>query len=326
MNRKALAVICTSWLCLLVMAPVYAADDYPNRPITLIVPFPPGGGNDALARIVAEKMSSFLDKPIVVENRVGGAGTLGTRFVAKSPPDGYTLLLGFTGSIAINPTLIPGAGIDPVKDYQPVGRIGSLPLILVVYSGSKFKTLSELVEYAKRNPGKVNYASSGTGTTIHLASEMLAREAGIELTHIPYRGTGPAITDVLGGQVDMFMSTVGAASQNIKAGTLRALAAISAARLDGFPDVPTIAEAGYPRVSGMSLYGILAPAGTSKLVVERLNRALNKALILEDVKSRLAGDAVLPLPGDPDDYRRDLEADADTWGAMVRTLGLKVEE
>jgi tripartite-type tricarboxylate transporter receptor subunit TctC len=320
---KAFAIICASWLS--VSAPAYAVDPYPTKPITLLVPFPPGGGNDALARVVAEKMSHSLGKPVVIDNRVGGAGTIGTRFVAKSAPDGYMILLGFTGSIAINPTLMASAGIDPVKDFEPIGRISSLPIILVVNSASRFKTLGELIDYAKQNPGKLNYASSGNGTTIHIASEMLASDAGVQITHVPYRGTGLAATDLLGGHVDMFMSTIGVASGSIKSGLLRALAVANPKRLADFPDVPTLAEAGYPKVNGLSLYGLVAPAGTPRPIIDRLNKALNDALALDDVRGKLAQDAGLPEPGTPDEYGREVKADAISWGDMVRKLGLRIE-
>jgi tripartite-type tricarboxylate transporter receptor subunit TctC len=320
---KAFTVVCVLWLY--VAAPAYAAEDYPTRPIMLIVPFPPGGGNDTLARVVGEKMSDSLGQRVIIENRVGGAGTIGTRFVAKSPPNGYTILLGFTGTLAINPTLFTNAGINPLKDFEPIGRISSLPLILVVNSASKYKTLGELIEYAKQNPGKLNYASSGNGTTIHLASEMLASRAGIQLTHVPYRGTALAATDLLGGHVDMFISTVGVASGNIKTGALRALAVVNPTRLEMFPEVPTMTELGYAGYSAMSLYGLVAPAGTPRPIIARLNKALNDALALDDVRNNLAQEAGLPLPGTPEEYGQELKADAESWGAIVKKLGLKVE-
>ncbi len=320
---KAFAIVCASWFY--VAGPAYAAEDYPTRPIILLVPFPPGGGNDALARVVGEKMSHSLGQSVIIDNRVGGAGTIGTRFVAKSPPNGYTILLGFTGSLAINPTLFANAGIDPLKDFEPIGRITALPLVLVVNSTSKFKTLGELIEYAKKNPGKLNYASSGNGTTIHLASEMLVSRAGIQLTHIPYRGTALAATDLLGGHVDMFISTVGVASGSIKTGKLRALAVVNPTRLEIFPEVPTMTELGFPGYSAMSLYGLVAPAGTPRPIIDRLNKALNDALALDDVRSNLAQDAGLPLPSTPEEYGQELKADAESWGAMVKKLDLKVE-
>jgi tripartite-type tricarboxylate transporter receptor subunit TctC len=308
------------------VAPVAApAQDYPTRPIVLVSPFPPGGSVSLVARIVAERMSETLGQSIVVENRGGAGGTIGARYVTKSAPDGYTLLLGYTGTLAIGPTLYTTAGFEPRKDFAAVGRIGSAPTMLVVHPSLPVHSVAELIAYARTNPGKVNFGSAGIGTVGHLAGELLATMAGVKLTHVPYKGTGPALTDLLGGHIPMMFTPIPTAHGQAEAGLLRALAVSSAQRSKLLPDLPTVAESGLPGYEAALRYGLVAPAGTPRPIVERLNKELRQALTAEDVRQRLATDGAEVLPSSPEEYAADIDREETTWSKVVNTLGLKGE-
>ena len=308
----------------LVLASPGAAQDYPSRPITLVVPFPAGGGNDALARVVAEKMSKPLGQQVVVENRAGAGGTIGTRAVAKAVPDGYTILLSYTGTLAINPSLYPNAGYDPRKDFAPIGLIAYLPSVLVVHPNLPVRSTSELIAYARSNRGKINYAFVPS-TVGHITTELFARSAGIELTSIPYKGNGNALGDLLGGHVSMMFISMLPIIGNVRAGTLRALAVTSAERSALLPEVPPISESGLPGFSAITHYGLAAPAGTPRPIVERLNKELQAALGLDDVRVKLAADGAVPLPGSPEAYASVIDTEEKIWGSTVKSLNLKVE-
>jgi tripartite-type tricarboxylate transporter receptor subunit TctC len=297
---------------------------YPTRPIMLVVPFPAGGGNDALARLVAERMSKTLGQQIVVENRGGAGGTIATRAIAKSLPDGYTLLLAYTGTFAINPTLYPHAGYDPRKDFAPIGSIGTLTSVLVTHPSVPAKTPTELIAYAKVNPGKVNYAYV-PGTVGQISTEMFAKAAGIKLTNIPYKGNGNAITDLLGGHVSMMFISILPAIGNIQAGKLNALAVASPSRAAVLPDVPTISEAALPGFSAVITYGLVAPAGTPRAIVERLNTELRSALADEELQKRIAAEGGQVLSGTVEDYVAAIDREEKLWGSLVKSLDLKVE-
>src|SRR5712672_3654670 len=272
------------------LATVATAQNYPTRPITLIVPFPPGGSTTIVARIVTDRMAAAIGQQFVVDNRGGAGGTLGTRQVAKSAPDGYTIALGYTGTLAIGPSLFPNVGYDVRADFAPIGRIGVAPSALVVHPSVPVHSVAELIAYAKANPGKVNYGSAGIGTVSHVCGEYFANVAGIKLTHIPYKGTGPAIIDLLGGHIPMAFAPVPATHENTQGGKLRMLAVTSAVRSTLLPDVPTIAEAALPGFEAVLRYSVVAPPGTPRPVIEKLNAALNAALASEDVRARLAID------------------------------------
>jgi tripartite-type tricarboxylate transporter receptor subunit TctC len=306
-------------------APVAAsAQDYPTRPIVLVSPFPPGGSVSLVARIVAEKMSETLGQSIVVENRGGAGGTIGARYVAKSSPDGYTLLLGYTGTLAIGPTLYANAGFEPRKDFAAVGRIGSAPTMLVVHPSLPVHSVTELIAYARANPG-MNFGSAGIGTVGHLAGELLATKADVKLTHDPYKGTGPALTDLLGGHIPMMFTPIPTAHGQAESGLLRALAVSSAQRSKLLPDLPTVAESGLPGYEAALRYGLVAPAGTPRAVVERLNKELRVALAADDVRQRLATDGAEVLPSTPEEYAADIDREETTWSKVVSKLGLKGE-
>lgn len=301
------------------------ADDYPTRPITLIVPFPPGGSTTVMARNVADKMSAALGQPVVVENRGGAGGTIGTRSVAKAAPDGYTILLSYTATMAIAPSINVNAGYDPRKDFVPIGMIGFAPNVLVVHPSLPVRSIAELIAYAKAAPAPVQYGSPGVGTVNHLAGEYLASETGVKLQHVPYKGNGPAMGDLLGGHIPMMFVPIPVALGNVKAGTLRGLAITTAKRSGLLPDLPTLAESGVPGFDVALRYGLMAPTGTPPAVIARLNRELNAALATEDVKQRLATEGAEALPGTPEAYAADVDADEKRWSGLVKKLGIKVE-
>jgi tripartite-type tricarboxylate transporter receptor subunit TctC len=301
-----------------------AAQVYPSRPVTLVIPFPPGGGNDALGRMVADKMSRSIGQQIVVDNRGGAGGIIATRAVARSAPDGHTILLAYTGTLAINPSLYANPGYDPRKDLAPIGLIAGLSSVLVVHPSLPVRSVAELIGFAKAQPGKIDYAFV-PGTVGHITTELFADTAGIKITRIPYKGNGPAMTDLIGGHVTMMFLSILPVLEHVRAGALRALAVTSATRSDLLPDVPTIAQSGVPGFSAAIHYGLLAPAGTPRDIVDRLNAALVAALSADDVRARLAGEGAVPLPGTPEDYAADIDSEETTWGALVRKLNLKVE-
>jgi tripartite-type tricarboxylate transporter receptor subunit TctC len=301
------------------------AQDFPTRPITLVIPFAPGGSTTIVGRGVAEKMSALLGEKIIVDNRPGAGGTVGTRAVAKSEPDGYTLLLGYTGTLAIGPSLYKKAGYDPRKDFAPVGMIGNAPNSLVVNPSFPAKTLVELIAHAKANPGKVNFGSAGAGTASHITGEYFARSAGITLVHIPYKGTGPVLTDLLGGHIPMAFAPIPASHSNVAAGKLRALAVTSTTRSGLLPDVPTIAESGIPGFDASLYYGLAAPAGTPRPIIDKLNKALRDALASDEVKRQLGNDGTEITPGSPEDYAALIDKDEKKWAQLVKASGVEPE-
>jgi len=301
-----------------------AAQDYPSRPITLVIPYPPGGGNDVMGRSVAEKMSKTLGQTIVVENRAGAGGSIATRQVARAAPDGYTLVLGGTGTLAVNPTLYDNVGYDPRKDFAPVGLIGTGQLILVVNPNVPVKTIPELIALAKKETGKLSYASSGIGSGIHLGAVLFEQMAGVKLTHVPYRGTTPALTDLIGGHVQMFFSSLPPAVAIAKEGKVRPIAVTGAARSAVFPDLPTVAET-LPGYEAVLHYGIIAPAGTPDAIIRKLSVALREAVASPDTKMRMAADGTEPLPSTPEEYAADIDKEEKKWSAIVRASGAKAQ-
>jgi tripartite-type tricarboxylate transporter receptor subunit TctC len=319
-NRLALAAV-------LVLAPISAGmtQDYPSHPITLVVPYAAGGGNDVMARIVAEKMSKSLGQQIVIENKGGAGGSIATRHVAKAAPDGYTLGLGGTGTLAINPTLYPNVGYDPRKDFVAVGLIATSALVVLVHPSVEATSIGELIALAKREPGKLNYASAGSGSGIHLGSELLAHMAGITLTHIPYKGSSPALADLLGGHVSIYLSSLPAAVGLVKDGKVRALAVTGPKRSPIFPDLPTVAEAALPGYEAVLHYGIVAPAGTPQPVIDKLAAAMKAALAEPDVRERIAADGAEVMAMTPAEYAADIDREETKWSAIVKLSGAKVQ-
>jgi tripartite-type tricarboxylate transporter receptor subunit TctC len=301
------------------------AADYPARPITLVVPYAAGGGNDVIARIVAEKMGTSLGQTVIIENRGGAGGTIATRQVAKSEPDGYTLLIA-TSSLAINPSLYPNAGYDPRKDFAPIGLIASSNNVVLVNPAVPVRSITELIALAKQQDGTLTFASTGTGSSVHLAAELFAGMAGLRLNHVPYKGSGPALNDLIGGHVALMFSTMASAAGLVRDGSkVRALAVTGAARSALFPDLPTVAEAGLPGYEAVLHYGLVAPAGTPRSVVEKLNAALNAALSDDEVKKRLGVEGAEALPVSPDEYAADIAGEETKWSEIIRRAGVKGE-
>jgi tripartite-type tricarboxylate transporter receptor subunit TctC len=313
-----------SVVAILLPAPA-AAQDYPSRPITLIVPYSAGGGNDLMARTAAEKMSKTLGQQIVIENRGGAGGSIATRQIAKSVPDGYTLGLGGTGTLAINPTLYGNVGYDPRKDFAPVGLIATSALVVCVHPSLPVRSIPDLIALAKKSPGTLTYASAGTGSGIHLGSEYFAASAGIKLTHVPYKGSSPALTDLIGGHVAIYFSSLPPAVALVKEGKVRALAVTSAKRSPIFPDLPTVAEAALPGYEAVLHYGIVAPAGTPRPIIDKLGAALRAAVTSDELRSRLADDGAEPLASTPEEYAADIDREETKWSAIVKTSGAKVD-
>ena len=305
-------------------APV-AAQPYPSRPITLVVPFPPGGSATIIARIIADKMSEGLGQQIVIDNRGGAGGSIAARQVAKSAPDGATLLLAFTGTLAVSPLIFANVGYDPRKDFAGIGLIGMAPSVLAVHPSVPARSVADLIGIAKAEPGKIQYGSPGIGTTNHLAGELLAAMTGIKITHIPYKGTGPAITDLLGGHIAMMFAPIPAAHGNVSAGALRALGVTSLKRSSLWPDIPTVAETGLPGFEVVQRSTLLAPAGTPRPIIERLNKELNAVLATDEVRRRLAVEGGEPVPGAPEEYAADIDREEMRWSKLVTTIGLKGE-
>jgi tripartite-type tricarboxylate transporter receptor subunit TctC len=301
------------------------AQDYPARNITLVVPFPPGGGNDAMARIMADQLSTALGKTVVVENRGGGGGLIGTRHALKSPPDGYTLMLGHTGSIGINPTLYANAGFDPVKDFTAVGLIAKMPLALLVHPSITSKNVGELIALAKQSPGKIQLGSSSRGTGSHMCAEMFMHEAGIKMNLIPYKGTGQLLGDLIGGHVQVSFGVIPPAFGNIKAGKLRALALTGPKRSALLPGVPTVAESGLPGFDVVLNYGLLAPAGTPKPIVDKINQAMRTAIANEAVQKRISTDGAEAIASTPAEYAAIVQQDFTRWAALLKKLNLRIE-
>src|SRR6187401_1605210 len=301
------------------------AQNYPTRAITLVIPFAPGGSTSIVGRVIADKMSELLGEKVVVDNRPGAGGTVGTKAVAKSDPDGYTILLGYTGTLAIGPSLYKNAGYDPRKDFAPIGLIGNAPNSLVVHPSFPARTVTELIAYAKANPGKVNFGSAGAGTASHITGEYFAHSAGITLVHIPYKGTGPALTDLLGGHIPMAVAPIPASHSNVAAGKLRALAVTSTTRSSLLPDVPTVAESGIAGFDASLYYGLVAPSGTPRPIIDKLNKALRDALASDEVKKQLGNDGTEITPGTPEDYADFIDKDEKKWSQLVKASGVEQE-
>jgi tripartite-type tricarboxylate transporter receptor subunit TctC len=306
-----------------VAASVYA--EYPDKPIRLVVPFAPGGVTDTSGRVVAEALSKRLGQPITVENKAGASGNIGTQSVAASPPDGYTLVLGFDGTLVINPHVFANFPIDVQKDLSPVGKIGDATLIIVAHPSFPAKTLGELISYSKRQPGGVSYGTSGVGGTPHIAGELLRQRTGANLVHVPYKGGGQAMTDALGGNILVVYTAVAGAMQHVKAGRLVPIAVSSANRTPALPDVPTFVEAGVPDFESTSWVAILAPAGTPRAVVEKLNRELNAVLTDPAIVEKLATLGIVATPGSPQQLADQIRGDLAKYGQVVKAAHIKAE-
>ncbi len=302
-----------------------SAQTYPNKPIRIVVPFPAGGTTDVLARAAAQKMSETLGQPAVVDNRPGAGGNIGAELVAKSPPDGYTLLMGTVGTHAINPSLYPKMPYDHVRDFAPVILVAGVPNVLVVNPALPVNSVQELIAYAKANPGKLNFASSGNGTSIHLSGELFKTMAGVQIAHIPYKGSAPALQDLVGGQVQLMFDNLPSSLALIKAGKLKALAVTSKERAAALPDVPTMAESGLPGFEASSWFGLLVPAGTPQPIVLKLNADVAKWLASPDAKEKLLAQGAIAAGGTPEDFARHIAAETAKWQKVVKDSGAKID-
>jgi tripartite-type tricarboxylate transporter receptor subunit TctC len=319
------ALLRASFLLPLAATLPVCAQEYPRRAIRLIVPFAPGGGNDTVARAIAQSASASLGQPVVVDNRAGAGGILGAELAAKSPADGYTLFLGGVGSHAVNPNLHAKLPYDPVKDFAPITLIASAPSVLVVHPSVPARTLAEFTALAKASPGRINYASNGNGSSAQLAAVLYESMAGVQMVHVPYKGLAPALVDLLAGEVQAMFSSVVAIVPNIKAGRLRALAVTGKRRTTLLPEVPTLDELGVPGYEAGSWYGILAPAGTPRAIVAKLHAAIVHALAQPEVRERLVGEGAEVIGSTPEAFAAHITAELARTGKLVRAAGIRME-
>jgi tripartite-type tricarboxylate transporter receptor subunit TctC len=296
-----------------------------GRPIRLVVPFTPGGSTDILARALAPKLAAALGQNVIVDNKPGAGGSLGAAEVASAAPDGQTLLMGHIGTLAVNVSLYPKLPYDPVKSFAPVAWVARVPNVLVVNAASGIGSLKELVARAKARPGQLSYSSGGNGSAAHIAFEYFKLRAGIFMAHIPYRGTAPSVTDLLSGQVDATFTGTPAVLPHIRSGKLRALAVSSPARIAALPEVPTVAESGFPGFEADQWYGIVAPAGTPPAVVARLNAEIHKALALPDVAQQLAAEGAVPNPGPPQAFGELIAREIPRWREVIKAGNVKID-
>jgi tripartite-type tricarboxylate transporter receptor subunit TctC len=311
-----------------VATPFARAQSYPAKPIRLIVPFTPGGSSDILARAVGQELTKAWNQPVVIDNVPGAGGSIGAERGAKAVADGYTLLMGHIGTLAVNPSLYPKLGYDPVKDFAPVAWVARVPNVLVVHPSVKAGSLAEFIALARSQPGRMAYGSGGNGSAAHTTMEYLKLVTKTSLLHIPYRGTAPSVTDLLAGQVQALFTGAPALLPHIKAGRMRALAVSSPRRIGSLPDVPTVAESGVPGTKGFEAdqwYGIVAPAGTPPDIVRSLNEQVNKALALPEVASRMAGEGAEPTPTTPQAFGSLIAAEIKRWAPVIKAGGIKPE-
>ena len=308
---------------LLAIAPTVSAQDYPTKPIRVIVPFAPGGGSDFIARFMAQRLSELLGKPFVIENKPGAGGNLGTEQGVRAAADGYTLTL-IASSYTVNPA-IHKLNFDPVNEVTPIIQLSRGPLLVLVNPSLGASTLQDLIAMAKKKPGEIMYASSGQGSIIHAATELFNLKAGIKMIHVPYRGTGPALTDTLAGQTQVFFSSAATALPHVQSGTLKALAVTTAKRLPALPNVPTVAEAGLPGYEVALWHGLIAPKGLPRTIVDKINKAANESLTLKDTAEKLATDGVAPAGGTPEQFMATIRKEIDLWKKLAADGVIKAE-
>jgi tripartite-type tricarboxylate transporter receptor subunit TctC len=310
---------------LAVLAAGGQAQTYPTHPIRLVVPFPAGGTTDILAREVGQKLSVSLGQSVVIDNRPGAAGNIGSDLVAKSAPDGYTLLMCTVSTHAINPNLYAKLPYDHLKDFVPVVLVASVPNVLEVTPALPVNSVADLIRLAKEKPGQINFASSGSGTSIHLSGELFKTQAGVDMTHVPYKGSAPALTDLIGGQVQVMFDNLPSSLPQIKAGKLRAIAVTSAQRAPALPDIPTIAESGLPGFEATSWFGIVAPTGTPPAIIARINADVNQWLQSPEAREKLLAQGALAAGGTPEQFAAYIRAETEKWAKVVKASGAKVD-
>src|SRR5215211_1401350 len=321
-RAKALLVL----LCMALAATLPArAQDYPARSITLVVPFPAGGGVDSMGRIVADQLTLAFGQQVVVENRGGAAGVIGTRAAAKAAPDGYRLVMSTSGTTTINPSLYASPGYDPLKDFAPIGLVAATPIVVMTHPSLPAGSLAELIALAKAQPGKLDIGTPPPGTENYLAAELFKAATAVEMTIVAYKGTGPLTNDLVGGHVRVGFNTIAPALGQIQSGNLRAIAVAARARSRLLPDVPTFIESGLPGFEAVVRYGLLAPAGTPRPIIERINAELRAMVESDATAKRIAAAGGEPLATTPDEYAADIARDQAKWGALISKLGLRVE-
>jgi tripartite-type tricarboxylate transporter receptor subunit TctC len=318
-------VLATALVTLITAAPAAQAANYPTRPITMVIGFTPGGPSDAIARILAKKMEQFLTQPLVVENRAGAGGTIAGSSVARAAPDGYTILLGTSSLLAINVSLYKNIRYDPLRDFEPISLIGVQTNVLYTHPSLPAKTLAEFIAYAKANPGKLSFGSGGNGTPAHLAGEMLKVVAKIDMIHVPFRGTGPALQNVIGGHIPAAFNPEAPLLPHLRAGTIRAIAVTTLRRSSALPDTPTIAESGFPGFDAATWHALVAPAGTPKEVIEALHRAVEGTLNDRPTRKALTDLGVDVVGGKPEELREYLKSEIPKWAEAVKSSGAKVD-
>ncbi|KLR57022.1 tripartite tricarboxylate transporter substrate binding protein [Diaphorobacter sp. J5-51] len=321
-RRRFTGLVCAA-LCA-AATPFAWANDYPNKPVKLVVPYPPGGPTDIVARVVAQKLQEQMGQPFVIDNRPGGGANIGAEAVARSPADGYTLVVATTAH-AINPSLFAKLSYSITKDFAPVSQLTSGPLVIVTHPATPANNVKELIALAKAKQGGLNYASSGNGQSTHLSAELFSASAGVKMAHVPYKGSAPALTDVMGGQADLMFDTMLSSMPHVKASKLKALAVTSSQRSPSAPAIPTVAESGLPGYEAIAWNGVLAPAGTPKEVVDRLNAELKKALDNPEVKQRFEAQGFAAAWNTPAAYAGFLQAEVDKWGKVVKASGAKID-
>ena len=315
----------TAFAMFLVVVMVALSQPYPAKPIRLIVPQPPGGGNDTIARMIGQKLAVALKQQVAVDNRAGAGGLIGAELAAKAPPDGYTLLLGNVAVLAIIPNVQKKTPYDPLRDFAPISLIASAPLLVVVHPSLPVSSIKQLVALAKAKPGQLNYASNGIGSSTHLATEMFKLMAKVDLLHVPYKGLGPATTDLLSGQVQLIFSSAVAMMPHVKAGRLRAIAMTGAKRSPVIANIPTVAEAGLPDYESGSWYGILAPAGMPRAIIDLLSHEIATATRSPDIADRLAAEAVLPIGSSPSEFAAHMQKEFTRIGEVIRSSGARFD-
>jgi tripartite-type tricarboxylate transporter receptor subunit TctC len=325
MNLKRCITLGCAAFAALALLGTAQADTWPDKPIRFIVPYTPGGGTDTVSRHITDRISQDTKWAFVIDNKPGGGGNIGLDFVAKSKPDGYTIGMGQVSNIAINPAALPKMPFDPSKDIVPVALVAQQPMVLVVRADSPWQGLADMVKAAKAKPGEIKQALAGTGTVGHLVGELLARKVGFKVLNVPYKGAAPALTDLLGGQTDYMFATPQAVMGMLQGGKLRALAVTSAKRVGKLPNVPTVAEQGYPGFEAVDWKVIVAPAGTSPDVVKRLNAAAAKALAQPAMIATLAEEGSVPMSGSPEEVAKYIKTEQAEWGALIREAGIRFE-
>lgn len=327
-SRRRLTLGAAAMAAAMAVAPLAAtaADAYPTKPVTIVVPFAAGGTTDILARVIGQALSKELGQSVIVDNRAGAGGNIGAAYVVKSvPADGYTLFMGTVGTHAINQSLYKKMAFDPVKDFAPLTRVAMVPNLLVANPSKPYKTVKELIAYAKANPGRVTFGSSGNGSSIHLSGELFNAMAKVDMVHVPYKGSAPAVTDLVGGQIDIMFDNMPSSIQHVRSGRLRPIAVTTAKRSPELPDVPTVAEAGVPGYEATSWFGMFAPAATPASVVARLNAALVKVLAQPDVKKKIAEQGGEPYSEKPEQFAEFIRKETAKWSQVVKASGASVD-